>query len=185
MRFIIAILVTIICSLNISAQTSWSKDDQSHPLNGIWYLAYADGTYHPVLDVYSSGGRYTVNYVGRDIFGGEFRNAQITGHGDICEIMVEVFWDHHSELRKKGWTYYVEDCDEKADPGYSKHGSYKYDRDVVRWYYKVDLSIVPLTMEFVKVHTDYYLKGIHTYSETDSNPIPNNLCAFDKELTKK
>lgn len=127
MRFVTLLLVAITCSLNLSAQTSWSKDDKSHPLNGIWYLAYADGTYHPVLDVYSSNGRYTVNYLGYDIFGGEFRGTQISGYGDICDIMVEIFWDHRPDLRKKGWRYYVDDCNEDADAGYPKHGSYNYD----------------------------------------------------------
>lgn len=179
-RLLFYFLITF-CLSEVTAQTSWSQDNSSDPLNGIWYLRYTDGTMHPVLDVYLSNGRYTVNYLGRDILGGEFRDSQITGYGDKCDIMVEVYWNHRDKLREKGWSYYVEDCDSNADAGFPSYGQYKYNEDILKWYFTVDFSRTPLTMKFVKVHTDSYLNGVHTYSETDfmKGLIP------DKILTKK
>lgn len=180
MRYLL-LLLSILSAYLVRAQTSWSQDNSSDPLNGIWYLRYANGEYHPVLDVYLSNGRYTVNYLGRDIFGGEYRDSQITGYGDKCEIMVEVYWDHHAELREKGWTHYVDDRDYNGDPGYSKTGRYEYDSSIVRWYFTVDMSHTPLAMKFSKHHCDYYRNGTHTYAETTTRE--NSI--FDKVLTKK
>lgn len=181
MKQIVLFFSLIVFSISGFAQTSWSKNDSSHPLNGTWYLVYSDGTYHPVLDVYESDGRYTVTFIGQDIHGGEYRNSTITGYGDTCELMVEVYWDHRSDISKKGWNYYVDDRDDNADSGYPSTGQYQYNTDILRWYYTIDFTQLPLVMKFKKVHTDYYLNGRHTYSETDySRPE-----FFHKTLTKK
>ncbi len=179
-RLFLNFIMILTCVL-AEAQTSWSQDNSSDPLNGIWYQQYADGTLHPMLDVYLSNGRYTVNYLGRDAFGGEFRDAQITGYGDRCDIMVEVYWNHTADLRAKGWTHYVGDRDSNADSGYSAMGQYRYDAAILRWYFTVDLSKLPLEMKFVKLHSDYYLNGSQTYAETENR----DEIYFDKRLTKK
>lgn len=181
MRYCLLLFLSILSTCMVNAQTSWSQDNSSDSLNGIWYLLYGNGEYHPVLDVYLSNGRYTVNYLGHDIFGGEYKDSQISGYGDRCEIMVEVYWDFRDKLRHKGWTHYVEDRDNNADPGYSKIGKYEYDSEIVRWYFTIDMSQTPLVMEFSKMHCDYFCKGLHTYAETERRA--NSI--FDKTLVKK
>lgn len=181
-RIFFVITAILSCSL-AKAQTSWSQDNSSDPLNGIWYQQYADGTLHPVLDVYLSNGRYTVNFLGYDIFGGEYRDSQITGYGDKCDIVVEVFWNHRDKLREKGWSHYIGYRDSNADNGFPSYGQYKYNEDILKWYFTVDLSQTPLIMKFVKVHTDSYLDGVLTYSETDF--MEGLRATVDKRLTKK
>lgn len=110
------------------------------------------------------------------------RDANVTVNGNQCEIIVQVFWDDRPVLREKGWTNYINDCNGDADPGFPRSGKYEYNESLVTWYYTVDLSKTPLVMKFKKIHTDYYLNGSNTYSDTNRN---RNKLFPDKELEKK
>lgn len=155
-------------------------------LDGIWsWWSTYTRTYTDYLEVRNSGSGYTVRLVdASNCFTspgyGNVRDVDISVNGDNCSIVVQVFHDERSRLREKGWRKFVDDCDGNADPGFPRHGEYYYNESLTTWYFKVDLSRVPLIMECEKIHTDYYFDGNNTYSDTDRNGK-----VFKKELVKR
>ncbi len=153
---------------------------------GIWrrWVPY-NQTYHDYLEVRTSGTGYDLKLINPDgLFvssGGRLKDVDITVNGNFCTIVVQVFHDFRSELRKKGWRKYVDDCDGDADPGFPRYGEYYYNESLTTWYYNVNLSQTPLVMECEKIHTDYYLDGVNTYSDTDRD----NMSLFRQSLSKK
>ncbi len=112
---------------------------------------------------------------------GSIRDVDVKVNGSECSIIVKVFHDERSKLREKGWTKYYNDCDGDADPGFPRSGIYYYNESLTTWYYTINLSKTPLVMKCEKIHTDYYLNGSNTYSDTDKT----DMWMFEKKLVKR
>lgn len=135
---------------------------------GTWGEYGNGGSFYPFLKISENGGTPNVEFLGYYMAGdnGSIKDVRINVSGNICYLEFDQYWDDRPNLRKKGWTNYVEDCDGNADPGYPTIGQYKYDESYNIWYYKIDLSEYPLEAKCLKIHSDYYYRGSHTYSET-------------------
>lgn len=154
-------------------------------IDGIWqqYISYTS-EYWDVLEVSGNGSNVRLIDPARQFTSpgyGSIRDVCVSVNGSQCSIVVKVFHDERSRLREKGWTKFYDDCDEDADPGFSRSGRYYYNESLTTWYYTVDLSKTPLVMECEKIHTDYYLNGSNTYSDTDRN----RMSLFCKHLIKR
>ena len=140
---------------------------------------YGNGTFHSFVKITGSGGTPNVEFLGYWMAGsqGSIKDVRTNISGNICYLEFDQYWDDRPDLRKKGWTHYVGDCDSNADPGYPTTGQYRHDESYNTYYYKIDLSKYPLKAECLKIHTDYYYRGSHTYSETDkdTNFLSKNL----------
>lgn len=77
--------------------------------------------------------------------------------------------DHSIELRKKGWRCYSDERNNDADPGYPTSGRYEYDREVVLYTESISLQDSGPLLKGIKKHCYYYLQGILTYAETNTD----------------
>lgn len=138
---------------------------------GTWGVLYGSGSFYPFVEITGNGGTPNVEFLGYWMAGrlGTIKDVRINVSGNTCYFEVDQYWDDRPDLRKKGWTHYVDDCDGNADPGYPTTGQYEYDESYNTWYYKIDLSEYPLEAKCLKIHSDYYYRGSHTYSETDTD----------------
>lgn len=143
---------------------------------------YGNGEFYPFVKITGSGGTPDVEFLGYWMAGsqGSIKDVRINVAGNTCYLEFDKYWDDRPSLRKKGWTHYVEDCDSNADPGYPTTGQYRYDESYNTHYYKIDLAEYPLEAKCYKIHSNYYLKGSHTYSETDTDTK-----IFSKNLQKR
>lgn len=151
--------------------------------DGVW-VQWSNGKSFDVLDVRNNGTSVKLidpDYLFTSPGYGSIQDVDITLNGTQCSIIVKVFHDERSRLREKGWSNYVGDCDGDADPGFPRYGQYKYNESLTTWYYTVNLAETPLVMECEKIHTDYYLNGDNTYSDTDRD----RMIMFKRELSKK
>ncbi len=132
---------------------------------------YSSGKFYPFVKISGSSSNPHVEFLGDWMAGdnGEIRDVRIRMSGDVCYIEVDQYWDNRPSLREKGWSKYVDDCDSNADPGYSTSGQYEYNESYNTWYYKIDLSQYPLEAKCLKIHSNYYYNGRHTYSDTDTD----------------
>lgn len=156
-------------------------------LEGIWseWSSYAN-SYCDWLEVRNTDSGYNVklvnpSYCFTSAGYGSVRDVDIDVNGSICKIVVQVFHDERTRLREKGWRFFEDDCDGNADPGFPRYGQYRYNESLTTWFYSVDLSKYPLVMKCEKVHTDYYLDGTNTYSDTDRNRAE----IFEHKLVKR
>lgn len=135
---------------------------------GTWGV-YGQTKFSPFVKITENGGTPNVEFLGYWMAGsaGRIKDVRINISGKICYLEIDQYWDDRPSLRKQGWTHYVDDCDSNADPGYPTTGQYKHDESYNTWYYKIDLSKYPLEAECLKIHSDYYYRSSHTYSETD------------------
>ena len=137
---------------------------------GTWGEYGHNGQFYPFVKITGSGGTPNVEFLGYWMAGevGYIKDVRINISGNICYLEFDKYWDNRPSLRKKGWTHYVDDCDSNADPGYPTTGTYKYDESYSTWYYKIDLAEYPLEAKCLKIHENFYCKGSHTYSKTDT-----------------
>lgn len=137
---------------------------------GTWGEYGYNGQFYPFVKITGSGGTPNVEFLGYWMAGevGYIKDVRINISGNICYLEFDKYWDNRPSLRKKGWTHYVDDCDSNADPGYPTTGTYKYDETYSTWYYKIDLAEYPLEAKCLKIHQNFYCKGSHTYSKTDT-----------------
>lgn len=152
-------------------------------LYGTWgEYGYNNGKFLPFIKVTENGNTPNVEFLGYYIAGsnGVIKDVRIDVSGNICNLEIDQYWDDRPSLRKEGWTHYVDDCDGYADPGYPTTGTYKYNDSFNTYYYTIDLSSYPLVAKCVKIHSDYYYNGTHTYSETD-----RSTSILNKKLEKK
>ena len=117
------------------------------------------------VDISYINGRYSFNLNPNII--SDVVDFQETSNG-IIFTYVEKF-DKRPELIKKGWRNYVDDRDNRADPGYPTTGQYKYDREVVYYTVSIHLSDDAPIYELTKIHTFYYLGSTLTYADTDTD----------------
>lgn len=138
---------------------------------GIWGEYGYNNQFYPFVKIAGNGGTPNVEFLGYWMAGeaGNIKDVRINVSGNICYIEFDKYWDDRPSLRKKGWTHYVGDCDRNADPGYPTTGQYKHNESNYTYYYQIDLSEYPLKAKCVKIHSDYYYSGSHTYSETDTD----------------
>lgn len=136
---------------------------------GTWGQYGYNDLFYPFVEITENGGVPNVEFLGYWMAGsdGRINDVRINISGNICYLEIDRYWDYRPDLREKGWTHYVEDCDSNADPGYPTTGQYSCDESYDTMYYKIDLSKYPLEADCLKVHNDYYYRGSHTYSETD------------------
>ncbi len=94
--------------------------------------------------------------------------TSITKESDISFVIESLpsTTDHTAELRRKGWTRYVDDRDENADPGFPTSGRYYYNKDRLVAYYRIKLEGDAPVWETIKLHKWYYLDGDLTYAQT-------------------
>lgn len=137
---------------------------------GTWGEYGHNGQFYPFVKITGSGGTPNVEFLGYWMAGsaGNIKDVRINISGNICYLEYVQYWDDGPSLREKGWTNYVDDCDSNADPGYPTTGTYKYDESYNTWYYKIDLAEYPLEAKCLKIHENFYCKGSHTYSKTDT-----------------
>ena len=148
-------------------------------LDGTWG-EWSNGSFYPWVKIRHNGNGYDVEFVGK-VGTSITKDFQVNVNGSSCSIIVKTFYDNRPDLRKKGWSYYYDDCDGNADPGFPHSGEYRYNESLTTWYFNIDLSNTPLEMKCEKIHTDYYLNGSNTYSDTDRNRV--NI--FNKKLIKR
>lgn len=163
------------CDVPANSSGKDNKGDNSDEAKfvGKWRLGKM-GWY---VDISYINGRYSF-HLNPDIIS-DVVDFQETSNG-IIFTYVEKF-DKRPELRKKGWTNYIDDRDNKADPGYPTTGQYKYDREVVYYtvsiYFSDDAPIYHMT----KIHAFYYLGSTLTYADTETDL---DLPGFKRALTK-
>lgn len=138
---------------------------------GTWGEYSHDGKFLPFVKITGNGGTPDVEFLGYWIDGspGKIKDVRINVAGNTCYLEIDQYWDDRPDLRKQGWAYYVDDCDSNADSGYPSTGQYKYDESYNTWYFKIDLSEYPLEAKCIKIHEDFYYRGSHTYSKTDTD----------------
>lgn len=152
-------------------------------IDGIW-KQYINGRCWNVIEV--SGNGTNVKVIEPELLFGldnsaKIQDIEITLNGSQCSIVIQIFYDERPKLRKKGWIKFVDECDGNADPGFPRCGEYYYNEKLLSWTYTVDLTNIPLVMECEKIHTDYYLNGDNTYSDTDRT----NMSIFRRKLSKE
>lgn len=79
---------------------------------------------------------------------------------------LESYTDKMPEMRKRNLSYFYDDCDSDADPGFPRGGTYKYDEYYQNSFYRLCLQGGAVKFGAVLGHTDYYFHDVHTYSET-------------------
>lgn len=138
---------------------------------GTWGEYGHNGQFFPFVKITGNGGTPNVEFLGYWMAGdaGSIKDVRINISGNTCYLEIVQYWDNRPSLREKGWTNYVDDCDSNADPGYPTTGQYRYDESCNTYYYKIDLSEYPLEAECLKIHEDFYYRGSHTYSKTDTH----------------
>ncbi len=150
-------------------------------LDGIWSVwSRGYNKYMDILEIRNSGTDVRL-LAPHYLVPGDVRNVDVSVNGEQCTIVIKCFWNNRPSLREKGWSYYVDDCDGKADAGYPRSGEYKYNESLNTWYFVVDFSKTPLVLHCSKIHNDYFFNGAKTYSETENNPEP---WFYDHELSK-
>ncbi len=161
------------CDVPANSTENETESRNSANFVGKWRLGKL-GWY---VDISFSNGRYSF-YLNPDIIK-EIVEFQETSNG-IVFTYVEKF-DKRPELNRKGWRYYYDERDNKADPGYPTSGRYEYDREVVYYTASITLSDKAPVRKMIKMHTYYYLGTALTYADTDTD---FNLPGFTAELTK-
>lgn len=138
---------------------------------GTWGEYGHNSQFYPFVKITENGGTPNVEFLGYWMAGdaGNIKDVRINISGNICYLEFDKYWDYRPSLRKKGWIHYVDDCDSNADPGYPTTGQYKYDESNDTYYYKIDLSGYPLEAKCLKIHENFYYRGSHTYSKTDTD----------------
>lgn len=161
------------CDVPVNSTENETESGNSAKFVGKWKLGRL-GWY---VDISFSNGRYSFN-LNPDIIK-EIVEFQETSNG-IVFTYVEKF-DKRPELNRKGWRYYYDERDNKADPGYPTSGRYEYDREVVYYTASITLSDKAPVRKMIKMHTYYYLGTALTYADTDTD---FSLPGFTAELTK-
>ncbi len=161
------------CDVPVNSTEGESESGNSAKFVGKWKLGRL-GWY---VDISFSNGRYSFD-LNPDIIK-EIVDFQETSNG-IVFTYVEKF-DKRPELNRKGWRYYYDERDNKADPGYPTSGRYEYDREVVYYTASITLSNNAPVHKMIKMHTYYYLGTALTYADTDTD---FSSPGFTAELTK-
>ncbi len=161
------------CDVPVNSTENETESGNSAKFVGKWKLGHL-GWY---MDISFNNGRYSFN-LNPDLIG-EIVEFQETSNG-IVFTYVEKF-DKRPELNRKGWRYYYDERDNKADPGYPTSGRYEYDREVVYYTASIALSDKAPVRKMIKMHTYYYLGTALTYADTDTD---FNMPGFTTELTK-
>lgn len=78
----------------------------------------------------------------------------------------ESYTDKTPEMRRRNLSFFYDDCDSDADPGFPRSGTYKYDEYYQNAFYRLCLQGGSVKFGAVLGHTDYYFHDHHTYSET-------------------
>lgn len=129
------------------------------------------------VDISFNGGRYGYSLNPNRI--SEIVEFQENSNGVVFTYVEKI--DKRPELIKKGWKYYYNERDNKADPGYPTSGRYEYDREVVYWTVSITLSDDVPIRKYRKMHTYYYLGNMLTYADTDTD---FNVPGFTTKLTR-
>lgn len=100
-------------------------------------------------------------------------NPDVFSWDEIIEYpnMIVVYetreFDKREELRKKRLNSYYDDCNENADPGFSKYGKYYYNFQECVYKHIYYLTNSGISNAPTWIHTDNYLNGSLTYSDTE------------------
>lgn len=119
---------------DVPTDSSNDKSDYEKKFVGKWQLGSLRLGWY--VDISYSNGKYTFNLNNDAI--GELINYQEISNGVVYTYIKK--FDHQPELRKRGWQYYYDDRDNKADAGYPTTGRYQYDREVVYYTESIYLS---------------------------------------------
>lgn len=141
---------------------------------GTWY----EGKFSPDVDISYNNGGYSFQIMSTYYTNEPIFMVESTSANEIVFNFNSVY-NRREELRKKGLSYYYDDCDYNADQGYPQSGRYYYNLE--KCYHKLSYAIEGgrVILKYLMIHTDYYLNGQKTYADTETNWLkPTELVKY-------
>lgn len=140
---------------------------------GTWGTYSDNFRFNKYVDISYDGNSYKFKNIDYGNSKNDYGFKIISEMSNEIKFEFHTIFDKRDELRNKGWTHYYDDCNYLADSGYPTSGIYKYDYEDVRYTFSISVIDDDVFVNYLELHTDYYLKGQKTYADTESNFLPS------------